>query len=101
VTWRTRPLFASRIVSVSVWIVVTDLEPAEFAVASAAQERCMSEVAERALAGIEQARDFVLGEIADDWGIEGLNGFTRRQASSDGTVLRARQHLTNPWFFIA
>jgi len=93
VTWRTRPLFASRIVSVSVWIVVTDLEPAEFAVASAAQERCMSEVAERALAGIEQARDFVLGEIADDWGIEGFErlhaapGIIRRyQSCAPGSI---------------
>jgi hypothetical protein len=64
-----------------VTVIVGDFEAAEFAIPAAGQERRMNEIAEGALAGVEETRDFLVGEVADDRGIDGSEG----QASSDGT----------------
>ena len=50
----------------------------------------MDEIAERALAGIEQPRDLVLGEILDDGRIDGPEGFH----ATPGVV--ARDHALPP-----
>jgi hypothetical protein len=53
-----------------VGVVVGDFEPAELAVTAAGKERRVDEVAECALTGVEQARDLVVREIANDRGID-------------------------------
>jgi hypothetical protein len=56
----------SDIQRVDVAVVVADLEPTEFAVPAAGEEGRVREIAKAASACIEQSRDLVVGQIADD-----------------------------------